>query len=212
MKITRVVCCLFVLLLSLVAFAFTTSAPRVHAASGNTTVFRFHGLSAFAFFDNVNGCIDTSVSVDGFQNTVNKQTTSGADIFIDQFDNCAGTELLAAEGSTSNPSFQIDKKLLSASLSANILVTDFLSCNSTCNTFNVSVSVAWTSTSAIAHEQESFHFHTKGFTENAHFNADFRDANASGTVSDGTTNFTPSPSVFAQTMSAKAVDVFITHP
>ncbi len=208
MKITRVVCCLFVLLLSLVAFAFTTSAPRVHAASGNTTVFRFHGLSAFAFFDNVNGCIDTSVSVDGFQNTVNKQTSSGADIFIDQFDNCAGTELLAAEGSTSNPSFQIDKKLLSASLSANILVTDFL----TNNTFNVSVSVAWTSTSAIGHENSTFHFHTKGFTENGHFNADFRDANASGTVSDGTTNFTPSPSVFAQTMSAKQVDVSIFHP
>src|SRR5258708_5674152 len=49
-------------------------------------------------------------------------------------------------------------------------------------------------------------------SENGHFNADFRDANASGTVSDGTTNFTPSPSVFAQTMSAKEVDVTITHP
>ncbi len=208
MKIARVTCCLFVLLLSLVAFAFTTSAPRAHAASGTTFVFRFHGSSAFAFFDNLSGCIDTSVSVDGFQNTVNKQTTSGADIFIDQFNICTSTELLAAEGSTLNANFQVGKKLVSASLNTTISVTDFVSGN----TFDVSVNLTWTSTSAIAHEISSFHFHTKGFTENAHFNADFRDANASGTVSAGTTNFTPSQSVFAQIFSAKEVDVMITRP
>ena len=210
MKITRVTCCLFVLLLSLVAFAFTTSAPKAHAASGTSFVFKFHGLSAQANFDSLSpdGCIDTFVFVDGSQNTVNKQTFSSADVFIGQFDLCTNTQLLAASGFTPNPTFQIDKKLLSASLSATISVFDFVSGN----TFNVSVSVAWTSTSAIGHEHSSFHFHTKAFTENGHFNADFRDANASGTVSNGTTNFTPSPSVFAQTMSAKQVDVTITHP
>src|SRR5438876_3618794 len=211
MKILRVTCCLFVLLLFLVAFTFSTIAPRAHAAgSGSTTVFRFHGMSAFAFFDNVSsdGCIDTSVSVDGFQNTVNKQTTSGADIFIDQFDLCTNTELLAAEGSTLNANLQVGKKLVSASLNTTISVTDFVSGN----TFDVSVNLTWTSTSAIAHEISSFHFHTKGFTENGHFNADFRDANASGTVSDGMTNFTPSQSVFAQIFSAKEVDVTITRP
>jgi hypothetical protein len=208
MKITRVTCCLFVLLLSLVAFAFTTSAPRTHAASGTTTVFRFHGLSVFAYFDNLDGCIDTAVSVDAFQNTVNKQTTSGADVFIDRFDNCMGTELLAAVGSTSNPNFQVSTKLLSASLNTTISVFDFVSGT----TFDVSVSVAWTATSAIAHENSTFHFHTKGFTENFHNNADFRDANASGTVSVGATNYTPSPSVFAQIFSAKVVDVTITRP
>ena len=210
MKIARVTCCLLVLLLSLVAFAFTGSAPRAHAASGTTFVFRFHGMAAQANFDNVSpdGCIDTFVFVDGSQNTVNKQTFSSADVFIGKFDICTNTQLLAASGFTDNPTFQIDKKLLSASLNTTISVFDKVSGN----TFNVSVSVTWTSTSAIAHEISTFHFHTKGFTENAHFNADFRDANASGTVSDGTTNFTPSPSVFAQTMSAKEVDVAITHP
>ncbi len=210
MKIARVTCCLLVLLLSLVAFAFTASAPRAHAASGTTFVFRFHGMAAQADFDNVSpdGCIDTFVFVDGSQNTVNNQTVSSADVFIGQFDLCTNTQLLAASGTTFNPTFQIDRKLLSASLNTTISVFDKVSGK----TFNVSVSVAWTSTSAIVHEISTFHFHTKGFTENGHFNADFRDANASGTVSDGTTNFTPSPSVFAQTMSAKEVDVTITHP
>jgi len=210
MKIARVTCCLAILLLSLVAFAFSTSTPRAHAASGTTFVSKFHGLSAQANFDNLSpdGCIDTFVFVDGFQNTFHKQTFSGADVFIGQFDLCKNTQLLGASGFTDNPTFQIDKKLLSASLSATILVTDFVSGS----TFNVSVSMAWTSTSAIGHENSTFHFHTKAFTENGHFSADFRDANASGTVSDGMTNFTPSPSVFAQTMSAKEVDVFISHP
>ena len=148
MKIARVTCCLLVLLLSLVAFAFTTSAPRAHAASGTTFVFRFHGMAAFAIFDNVSpdGCIDTFVFVDGSQNTFNKQTSSSADVFIGQFDLCTNTPLLSASGFTDNPTFQIDKKLLSASLSATISVFDFVSGS----TFNVSVSVAWTSTSATA--------------------------------------------------------------
>ena len=110
MKIARVTCCLLVLLLSLVAFAFTTSAPRAHAASGTTFVFRFHGMAAQADFDNVSpdGCIDTFVFVDGSQNTVNKQTFSSADVFIGKFDLCTNTQLLAASGFTDNPTFQID--------------------------------------------------------------------------------------------------------
>src|SRR5258708_15979775 len=76
MKIARVTCCLLVLLLSLVAFAFTTTAPRAHAASGTTFVFRFHGMAAQADFDNLppDGCIYTFVFVYGSQNHVHTQT------------------------------------------------------------------------------------------------------------------------------------------
>ena len=206
MKILRVTCCLFVLMLSLVAFAFSTTTPRAHAAgSGSTTVFRFHGISAFAFFDNVSsdGCIDTSVDVDGTQNG----TSSEADVFIGKFDNCMGTPLLLAFGSTFNPDFQVSNKLASASLSATISVFDDVSST----TFNVSVNTTWTATGPLSHEIQSFHFQTKGFIDNFHLNAAFRDAGASGTVSDGTTNFTPSPSLFAQIASVKSGEVTITH-
>src|SRR5712691_2342135 len=167
MKITRVTCCLFVLLLSLVAFAFTTSAPRAHAAaSGSTTVFRFHGQSAFADFDSTSGCIETFAEVDGTQSN----TSPVADAFIAQFDNCTGTLLLEASGSTFNPTFQVSNKLASSSLSAPISVFDFVSGN----TFNVSVNTTWTATGPLSHEIESFPFHTKNFIENFHFNGDFR--------------------------------------
>jgi hypothetical protein len=211
MKIARVTCFLFVLLLSLVAFAFTTSTPRAHAASGTTTVFRFHGLSVMATFISFSsdGCIGTVAFVDSSQNTVNNQTSSEADIFINQDDICANKPLLEAAGFTLSPTFQLDKNLLSASLNTTISVFDVVSQSA----FNVSVNLTWTSTSAITHEHSTFHFHTKALTENGHANADFRDAVASGTVSDAmTANFTPSPSVSAQTMSAKEVDVTITHP
>ena len=203
MKMTRATCCLLVLLLSLVAFAFPTSA---HAAgSGSATVFRFHGLSAFADFDSFSpdGCIETFVFVDGTQSG----NSSEADVFIGQFDNCTGTLLLAAFGSTFNPTFQVGQKLGSASLSATIPVFDEVSGN----TFNVSVSQTWTATGPLSREIESVHFQTKNFIENFHFNDAFRDASASGTVSDGTTNFTPSPSVFAQIASFKSGDVTIIH-
>ncbi len=204
MKILRVTCCLFVLLLFLVAFTFSTTAPRAHAAaSGSTTVFRFHGQSAFADFDSTSGCIETFAEVDGTQSN----TSPEADVYIAQFDNCTGTLLLEAFGSTFNPTFQVGGKLASASLSATISVFDDVSNT----TFTVSVSMTWTATGALSHEIGSQHFHTKNFIENFHFNDTFRDASASGTVSDGTTNFTPSSSVFAQIASFKEGDVTISH-
>ena len=211
MKITRVTCCLFMLLLSLLAFSFTTSSPRAHAASGNTIVFKFHGLSAFANFDSLvspGSCVHNEVHVDAFQNTVQKQTTSGANVFIGQMNWCTNEQILFANGSISNVTFQIDKTLLSASLNTIITVYD----NVSNTTFPVSVNLTWTSDSAIGHENQTLYNHTKGITENSHVNADFRDATVSGTVSDGTTNFTPSPPFLAQTMSAKNFDVTITHP
>ena len=197
MKLLRVT----VLLLALVAIACST--PAHAAAAGKATVFKFHSLTAFADFDSTSGCIETFAEVDGTQS----DTSPEADVYIAQFDNCTGTLLLEAFGSTFNPTFQVGGKLASASLSATISVFDDVSNT----TFPVSVSMTWTATGALSHEIGSQHFHTKNFIENFHFNDTFRDASASGTVSDGTTNFTPCSSVFAQIASFKSGDVTISH-
>src|SRR5215470_1468461 len=142
MKIARVTCCLFILLLSLVAFAFTTSAPRAHAASGTTFVDKFHGRAAVANFGGLSsdGCIDTIIEVHGFQPIQNKQP-SNAFVFISKFDTCTNTSLLDASGSTDTAIFQIDERLISASLSATVPLTD----NQTGNPlFNVTVNMVWT--------------------------------------------------------------------
>ena len=201
MKLTRVTCCLLVLLLSLVAFAFPTSAHA--AASASTTVIRFQSATAVATFDSTSGCIDTFVELDGTQSG----TSSRADIFIDQFDNCTFKTLFLGFGSTSNPDFQVSG-LASASLSATISVLDGVSGK----TFNVSVGQTWTATGPPTIEVGTFVFRTKHVVETFHMNDTFRDASASGTVSNGTTNFTPSPSVSpTQIASFKSGDVTITH-
>lgn len=205
MKILRVTCYLFVLLLFLVALAFSTSASTARAAPATVAKFKFSGPSAVAFFDNVVGCVETTVDLDGF--TVNN--SSGADIFIGQFDNCTQTVLLQAVGSTFSSTFQVSKNLSSASLSATIPVFDAVSGNPL---FNVSVSQTWTATGPLSIESSTSHFHTKGFTINSHFTGRFRNATASGTVSDGTTNFTPSPSGFAQIGTFTSAEVDITQP
>ena len=205
MSMRRISGLLPLLLSSLLVLVFSTASP-VLAASGTSAHFTFHGLTAFAEFDTYspNGCVETFVYVDG---THSHNYTVG-DVFIGQFDYCTQTLLLSAFGSASNPNFQIDKKLGSASLNTTIPVTDYVSGN----TFNVSISVTWTAIDALMHENGSFHFHSKGFIDNSHFNAGFRDANASGTVSDGTTNYTPDSALYAQLASMKSGDVFITHP
>ena len=193
------------LLLSLLVLVFSTASP-VLAASGTSAHFTFHGLTAFAEFDTYSpdGCVETFVYVDGTQG---HKYTEG-DVFIGQYDYCTQTLLLSAFGSASNPNFQVDKKLGSASLTTTIPVTDEVSGR----TFNVSVSITWTALDALMHENGSFHFHAKGFIDNSHFNAAFRDANASGTVSNGTTNYTPASAAYAQIASMKTGDVSITHP
>src|SRR6266508_5757460 len=110
MKLLRVT----VLLLSLVAFAFST--PGHAAASGSATVFHLHQLAALAGFDSFSpdGCVETFVFVAGLQNNGVPEAFG----FIGQFDNCADTLLLSAAGETFNTTFQINNQLTSASLSA----------------------------------------------------------------------------------------------
>jgi hypothetical protein len=175
------------------------------AASGSAYVFKFQGLSASAGFDQLSpdGCIDNFVGVDGTQGN----GSPAADVFIGKFDMCTNTQLEGAYGFTTNPNFQVGKKLDTASLSATISVYDWVSGTN----FDVSVNQTWTANGPVAHQIGTNHFQTKGFIETFHYNDDFRPAGASGTVSDGTTNYTPSPSSFAQIASYKNGDVSISH-
>jgi hypothetical protein len=112
-----------------------------------------------------------------------------AAIVVSQFDNCTQTLLIAADGSAvlGPGEVQIDNQLTAASWTATIEVVDFVSGAS----FPVDVNVSWTgvdgTTSARTHTRQTL----PGFKINERFDRTFREATASGTVSDGTTNFTP---------------------
>ena len=123
MKISRVTCCLFILLLSLVAFAFTTNVPRAHAASGNTIVIKGHGLHA-------DRASTTSMAISKPLYTLTPFKTESIIKPLTLLTSLSARltlrtneTLMYASGGTDNPTFKIDKDLLSASLSATIPVT-----------------------------------------------------------------------------------------
>jgi hypothetical protein len=196
--------CLFIFLLSLVALAISTTAPRASAAgSGNSTVFHLNGRSAVALFDSFSpdGCIENFA----FINFTQSQQGPEASALIFQENTCTVTLLLYATGGTFNFTSQVSGTLDSASLSATIPVLDAVSGN----TFDASVSTTWTATGPLSREVTTDHFQTKTFIETFHLNETFRDASASGTVSIGTTNFTPSPALGASIFSTLTGDVRI---
>ena len=201
-----------ILALALTALTVTSVSG---AAGASTLHFSFKGQFAEAVFDSVDpsGCIETFVFVEGVNGTV-KETghpavSSMAVITIDQFDFCTGTETLFADGQATLAAgeFQIDKMLTTATLNATIEVFDFDSGTS----FPVDISVSWTGVGATTTQKDHFQIKGPGFTVNSRFMGTFRDATASGTVSDGTTNFTPESAVFADMGSVKQGEVDIIH-
>ncbi len=198
---------LVVLTLTLAVFSLPTTAWAGE-------VFSFKGKSAGAFFSSTDpsGCIITDAFVfaseDTFQNPPGPgNSSSGASLFIAQFNVCTSTQLLAASGfaSLADPDFQVLGKLNSATLNATVNVFDFVSSSS----FNVDVDLTWTGTGPLSRQNSHFHFQSLGCNASGHSNSTSRSAEASGSVSDGATNFTPVPSLGASLSSAKSGNVFI---
>jgi hypothetical protein len=158
-------------------------------------------------------CVFTDVKLSAFERrfkeTGHPMPDSGMFIFISKFDVCTQRELLAAGGSAppTAEEFEIDKKLKAATLHTTVDVTDFLSGR----VFPVEISVSWKGIGATVRQKEHVHTNTPGFHINARFDGTFRDATASGIVSDGTTNFTPESAVSAEMRLLKNALVEVIH-
>jgi hypothetical protein len=204
------------LLVVTLAMVLLTLALPARAAGAETLHLSFNGHFADATFFSTDpsGCVSTEVFLlvtDGRSRTGTGQpeVASTALIIVSQADLCTQTELIAADGTAvlAPGQFQIDSLLTAASLTATIEVFDFVSGAS----FPVEVNVSWTGgsglTSARTHTRETF----PGFKLNLREDRTFRHATATGTVSDGTTNFTPEPATDAELASARSGEVLITH-
>jgi hypothetical protein len=132
---------------------------------------------------------------------------SVAQVNISQYDSCSGTQLMAAFGSSplTGDSLQVDKKLSSATLNATVQVFDYISGN----TFNEDIALNWTAAGDPVSEKDHFQFRAAGYIANYRFSGTFRPAQASGNMSDGVTNFSPSPSYYAEIDSVKSGSVTI---
>ena len=175
----------------------------------------FKGQFAEAAFQTVDssGCIETFVTVIAedrhLQLAGAPDATRRASIDLFQFDSCSGDLLLSAFGlATLAPGqFQVDKQFTAATLNATIVVTDFVSGNS----YPVDVSLSWVGNGDIVSTRDRVQLNEPGYSLNTRFTGTSRNAIASGTVSDGVTNFTPRPAEFADMGSTKRGEVEIIH-
>jgi hypothetical protein len=173
-------------------------AVPARAAGAETLHVSFKGQTAQAEFSATQRCVQTVVYVlasDGRFKTDpgGPEAASGAEIYIFGFDVCTQTQLLAAFGFAvlAPDEFQIDEQFTAASLATTIEVSDDVSGTS----FPVAVSVSWTGFGDTFSQDDRFHLKEPGLKVNFHLDGTFREATASGTVTDGTTNLTPEPAL-----------------
>src|SRR5262249_8227582 len=181
-------------------------------------VFLLKQRAAFARFSTVEGSIETIAFLvaaqERFQNPPNvKSSGPFALVEILKFDNstpCESTLLMDAFGSVSlaNQDFQIDRKLTSATLGPiTIPVEDTVSGSS----FNLEVAMSWTGFGETARNKDRSQFLMSGFSFKTRFDGVSREASASGTISDGTTDYATLPLDFADIESLKIGEVDVTH-
>jgi len=196
----------------LAAFALMLGTFMQHSTALADYMIKYKVQTATAFFSSTDpsGCIVTSVSISTEELFPSPpETASGTWIGyeISRRDVCTETVLLDTEGSTTiaGSDFQVSSNLDTATLNTTLSVYDYV--NETA--FDVSINLTWTGTGRLTHQNYTFHHNTPDCHFNGHFNGPFRAAVASGTVSDGTTNFTREPSVEAAIGSSNSGSVSV---
>ena len=199
-------------LLTVLALSLATFGQSTTAYAGDTLVFHSKGPTAIATFSNTSGCIYTETAVTASESRDRNEPgpgeeTSFAAVSTVQFNTCTETPLYFAYGETSlSPDeFQISNSLDWATLTTTINVFDEISGI----TFDVSINLIWTATGPMTRQHGNEHLHTPDCIVNSHLQRNQRLAQATGTVSYGTTNFTPEPSVDALLISMKNGTVVI---
>jgi hypothetical protein len=168
------------------------------AANSKVTVENLRGPLINASFSAMDpsGCIETDTFVTANRPTdqllPGRGTTTGIGaVSIFEYDSCTDTSLLQAVGQTDTLSAtdsQVSNQLDWASLRKTITVTNI----DTGATFDVSVNVGLVGTSVIARDHSNSNdFYGGGCHVLNRWKGSGRTANASGVVSDGVTNFTP---------------------
>lgn len=168
------------------------------AASGKVAVVNLRGPLVNAYFSSSDpsGCIQTDTFVtaqrDAYQQLPGRGTTTGTGaVSIFEYDACTDTSLLQAVGQTDTlgaTELQISRQLDWAWMRTTITMTNI----DTGDLFDVNVDLSWVGTSDIVRDTENTN---DRYSLDCHvlnrWKGSGRDAEASGLVSDGVTDFTP---------------------
>jgi hypothetical protein len=179
-----------ILVVLALALAFFGTSITASAAP----VFRNTGVGADGFFYSESGCVSTDVGLFPRDQTFRNPPGPGDQgsflfLYISQYDFCAGQQVMYAEGFTglAEDDFQGAKRLDWATLTTTVNVFDYVSGTS----FDVYIDVNWTAIGPAIRQNSHYHFHAPGCNYNSQYKENSRDAEVTGSVSDGITNFTP---------------------
>jgi hypothetical protein len=200
---------LVVLILMLASFGQYATA----SAGGGTNNGHFRDLGSDAYFRTTDpaGCIVTDISIFASQHYFQSPPGPGsegpfASVSIFQQNVCTGILLLNAGGATTTDfDFQVDKKLNSATLNATVHVYDGVSPSE----FDIFLDLTWTGFGPTSRQTDHFHSNFPGCKTKFRSNGLFRSAEASGSVSDGVTNFTPDAALVANIFRTKSGNLVV---
>lgn len=194
------------------AFALLLAAFGQPIRASAAEVFNSKGRSATAFFNSIDasGCFATSATVGGVEETQHRPPGEGAFAgtafaLVSLYNICTDTGVVNAYGTVplSKSDLKIDGDLDPVHLTATIPVFDRLSGS----WFDVYVDLTWTATDELNLEKSHDSVNINGCHYNTHSHDASRRAQASGTISYGTINFTPEPSISAIVYSWKGGEV-----
>jgi len=194
----------------LVVVALALAIFGQSGAASAAPVFRSTGVGADGYFYSENGCVATEVGLFPRDQTFRNPPDSGGHeswvfVYISQYDFCIDEQLMYAEGFTglAEDDFQATRRADSATLTTTVNVLDYISVNS----FDVYVDVSWNATGPAIRQNSHFHFHAPGCNYNSQYRESSRDAEVTGSVSDGTTSFSPETG-WGRVFSFTGKDVF----
>ncbi|WP_141715256.1 hypothetical protein [Burkholderia ubonensis] len=186
------------------AAATANSVSKDAAVPSSTTVrmTMVESQVANAFFTQLSGCVETSVGVAAVLGDTSSIVDVGPPtrsfsndmiVFVSMFDWCQNATVLSAFGKAPPASFDMAEDLRGARLTGIVTAKD--SIHST--PLDIRVDVTWTGIGDKSDVHSADHASTfpSGFI-NTHFNGWVRSATVSGTVTDGTTNYTPAVAQF----------------
>jgi hypothetical protein len=175
------------------------------------------GGDADAFFGSVSsdGCIFSTAEIQPFQNLTRPGNVTNQAVFvaISVFDACNFVQLVEAsnfDSTTQDLNFtgtiDFGDQVSTARVQGTATMFDFVSNTS----FTATIDVTWQGYGPTTYAIDSLHSRAPGVIVNTHFKGAFRSAAASGTLSDGTTNFAATPTLDASldNISTGTVQIF----
>jgi hypothetical protein len=188
-----------------------SSAKPTHA--NYTSITHFSGGYANAYFSSDDGCISNSVYVDAGEHAGATQTSMGGpsvNLWVSSWNHCTWTTSFSGSAyqvRLSSDALQLSRQVTSASLNTTIPVMNYF----TWQQVPLTIKLTWTNTSAPVKSSQTFRYQSEDFMSSGRYSGTYAPAQASGTVSDGTTNYTPAPTTSAQIAYVRSGQVTISQ-